>query len=481
MQKTRRFDSSLLALVLSLAACSSPPPETSVGDAGPSGSDTGASDRDAGASGDDGGTTDVDAGSLASLCPTYDVNDPAQVSLGRASSGPAVIDADTTWTADHVYFVIGSLDIQGVALTIEAGTHVCLDAGTGAPPTLDFRAGSTFVVQGTASDPVVFAPATPESRWNTIVLAAGDTATLDHLHLVGGGAGGAGVLRIEDGFGAPLVAHDVHVEDVAGMAVSLRDDGGLAADATLFVDSQRAAVPGAAIEASLHAAETLDDTTFHFGAGLPASARIVQLVDGLVDADVTLRAALGVPFVAAGDIEIQRDDASFPIPTLTLEAGVTLLFPSGSSLLVGTSAGIDADGANLVLAGTPAAPVVLGSAEPTPAVGDWGGIEIYAEAFEPAVTRLENVRIENAGGFSNGSDILHCATLPDPIDAAIRLHASTSLPYEGPSIDAVEIAGSAGDGLAFTCLPSRCLTTDYAGHVSGTALAGELLRDRNCP
>ena len=43
-------------------------------------------------------------------------------------------------------------------------------------------------------------------------------------------------------------------------------------------------------------------------------------------------------------------------------------------------------------------------------------------------SRLENVRIENAGGFSNGSDILHRATLPDPIDAAIRLHASTSLP-----------------------------------------------------
>ncbi len=482
--QTRRFHRSLLVLAIfscsALAGCPSPPSEPGGGDAGPARADTGSPDVDGGA-GDDGGSTGTDAAVPTDLCPTYDVNDPAQVTFGRASSGPAVIDADTTWTADHVYFVIGSLDIQGVSLTIEAGTLVCLDAGTGAPPTLDFRTGATFVVSGTAAAPVVLAPATADSSWNSITLEGGDAATLEHLHLIGGGAGGSGVLRVEDGFEGPLAATDVHVLAAAGMAVSLRNDGGLDASASVFVDSQDPAVPGPAVEATLLAAQTLDASTFRLGAGLPASTRVVRLVDGLVDVDITLRADLGVPFVAAGDIEVQRDDVSFPIPSLTLEAGVTLLFPAGSSLLVGSPSGLDADGGNLVLVGTASAPVVLGSAESATAAGDWGGVEIYADSFEPSVTRLENVRIEDAGGASNGSDILHCSTLPDPLDAGIRLYASISLPYEGPAIDAVEVVRSAGDGLAFTCLPSRCLTTDYAGRVTGSELAGELLRDRSCP
>lgn len=449
-------------------------------DAGGPGDDTGVPGDDAGVPGDDAGGSGDDAGGTTSgLCPEYDPSDPSQVTLGRASSGPAVVDVDTTWTADHTYFVIGSLDIQGVSLTIEAGTHVCLDSGTGAPPTLDFRAGSTFVASGTASDPVVFAPATSASSWNSLTFSAMDTATLDHVRLIGGGAGGAGVLRVEEGFEAAFVARDVHVEDVLGLAISMRSFAGLDAGSSLYVDSQGS--PGAAIEATLLAAATLHATNLVLAPSLPDATRRVLLVDGRVDTDVTLHADLGVPFVAGGDIEVQRPDASAPIPTFELEAGVSLLFVAGSSLLVGSSSGLDADGGNLVAVGTSSAPVTFGSAEASPAAGDWGGIEIYVEGFEPAVTRIDTVVISDAGGASNGGDILHCSALPTPVDGAIRIHASASLPFEGPSIDAAEIVRSAGDGLAFTCLSSRCLTTDYTGHLTGTDVAGQLLRDRNCP
>lgn len=469
--------------LLFFAACLGCTPGSDPGNDAGSGSDDATSGADApgaDAPGADAPAITPDA-SVSGLCPTYDPSSASQVTLGRASSGPAVIDADTTWTADHTYFVIGSLDIQGVALTIEAGTHVCLDAGAGAPPTLDFRAGSTLVANGTAAAPIVFAPATPDSTWSSLTLAAMDDATLDHVRLIGGGAGGSGVLRIESGYASPFVAHDVHVESVSGIGISLRADVGLDPGTSLYVDSQSASAPGPAIESTLLAAGTLDASTLHLAASLPASARRVQLTDNVLETSVTLGADLAVPFVTAGDVQVLRADASSPIPTLTLEAGVTLLFTSGSLLQIGSSSGLDADGGNLVALGRADAPITFASAESTPAAGDWGGIEIFADAFEPTVTRLEHVVVSDAGGDSMGSDILHCSTLPDPITAAIRIHASASLPYEGPAIDAAELTRSAGDGLAFTCLPTRCLTTDYSGHVSGTGLAGVLLRDRGCP
>lgn len=435
--------------------------------------------RDAGSSSDDAASMSDDA-SASDLCPTYDESDPSQVTLGRASSGPAVLDADTTWTADHTYFVIGSLDVQGIALTIEPGTHVCLDAGSGAPPTIDFRAGSSLDARGTAAAPIVFAPATPDSDWNSMTFSAMDTAVLEHVRLIGGGAGGAGVLRIEDGFADPFEARDVHVEDVHGLGISLRADVGLASDASVFVDSQRSGLPGPAIESTLLAAGTLRASTLHLAASLPADARRVQLTDDLIETDLTLHADVGVPFVTAGDVAIVRVDASAPVPTLTLEAGVRLLFAPDGELRVGDASGLADAGGNLVAVGTASAPVELGSAASTPAAGDWGGVLFYADAFDPAVTRIDHVTVSDAGETLGGNDILHCSTLPTPVPGAIRIRASASLPYEGPSLDAVSIVRSAGDGVAFTCLPTRCLTTDYTGHVSGTDVAGMLLRSRTC-
>ena len=427
-----------------------------------------------------------DAPASAAGCPVYDVDDPTQVTYGRSSSGPAVLDADTIWTADRTYFVIGSLDVQGVTLTIEAGTHVCLDAGTGAPPTIDLREGigggsSRLVVSGTASAPVVFAPATPDSRWNSVTLSASSSASLDQLWLVGGGAGGAGVLRVDENFPEALVARNVHVEDVSGMALSLRAHAGLASDASLFVDSQRAGTSGPAIEVPLHAASTITPASLHLAASLPASARRVQLTNDFVDVDVTLRGDLGVPFVTAGDIVVERSDASTPIPTLTLEAGVEVLFPSGERR-VGRPAGLDRDGGNLVALGTAESPIRLGSASDTPAAGDWIGVVIVAGSFEPEVTELRHVVISDAGRDGGGlGSVLHCQTLPTPLTGGIRLRGSTSEPYEGPRLEAIEIVRSAGDGLAFGCTTISCLTTDYAGAVTGTDIAGELLRSRECP
>jgi hypothetical protein len=461
-------------LALTLALMVGCTPETTETDGGPR-ADAPAADAPPGS----------DAPAPTGDCPTLDTSNPSHVVLGRASSGPALIDADTTWTSDNVYFVIGSLDIMASTLTIEAGTRVCLDAGTGVPPSLDFRpasggVSSGLVVEGTASAPVVFAPATPESSWNQINFSTDASASLAHLVLIGGGSGGSGVLRIPADFPEPLDA-TVRIVGASGMGVALEGDLGLAAGSSITIESL---LPGSfaapAVSASLAAASTLRPDNLVIGADVPAAMRWLRLTDGVVDASVTLRGDLGLAYVVIGDLEVARATSADPIPTLTLQAGVELRF-EGGRLRVGSSSGLESDGGNLVAAGTATNPVRFVSASDTPAAGDWVGIEIFPESFEPSVTALRHVVIADAGQDLGGG-VLYCGMAATPIQGAIRLPYGGGLTtYEGPALEGVVSERSAGDGVAFTCLPTRCLGTDYTGAITGNDIAGELLRARGCP
>jgi hypothetical protein len=429
--------------------------------------------------------TDRDAAAPPPGCPALDGSSPNHVVLGRASSGPAVIDADTTWTAENTYFVIGSVDVMGATLTIEAGTQVCLDAGTMTPPSIDFRpAGASgaarLVVRGTVDAPVVFQPATADSAWNAINFSHDSSASLAHLVLLGGGSGGAGVLRVPDGFAEPLDATGLRIDGARGMGMSLRSEAGLAAGATIRIDSLAASsFESPAIEVSLLGAATLTPSNLVIGAAVPAELRWILLTDNVVDRSLTLRGDLGVPFVVTGDLDIARDTPSDSIPTLTLEAGAELRFEAGR-LRVGSSSGIDSDGGNLVANGTPSSPVRFASRTTSPAAGDWVGIEIHPNSIEPGGTILRNVVVADAGQ-DLGNGILYCELAATPLQAAIRLRYTGGEPsYEGPTLEGVRIERSLGDGLAFTCSATTCLSTDYADALTGTDVAGELLRDRSC-
>lgn len=475
----------LVSSAFCLVACD-PPPSSGDPDAAVADPDAAVVDRDAPGGGTDDAfvTGDLDAFVPSGGCPTYDVDDPRQISYGRASPGPAVIESDTTWDAAHTYFVIGSLDVQGVTLTIEAGTHVCLDAGSGSPPMIDFRERSSgggtsrLVVNGTAEAPVVFEPATPESEWNNLTLSFASSASLSHLTLIGGGAGGAGVLRVDDNFVGPLEAEEVHLVGTAGTMLALRNHDGLSTASSIHLDAQDPDVTDVAVEASLSGLATLSPSTLELGS-LTAEARVVRVTSGAVDVDTTIPGDLGATFLFRDDLVVQRPDAASPIPTLTIEAGAELAF-DGTSLQVGSSSGLDAEGGNLVAVGTESAPIRLRSASPTPAAGDWQGLILVATATELDVTELAHVVIEDAGRDLGGG-VLHCETTPTPMLGAIRLRGNGFEDYEGPRMSNVEIVRSAGDGVAFACTSSSCLVTDYTAAVTGTEIAGVLLRDRACP
>ena len=68
------------------------------------------------------------------------------------------ITADATWSADSVYILGGRIAvISGVTLTIEAGTIIKGQYGTGANATaLLVARGATLNAQGTSTSPIIF-------------------------------------------------------------------------------------------------------------------------------------------------------------------------------------------------------------------------------------------------------------------------------------------------------------------------------------
>ena len=68
------------------------------------------------------------------------------------------INEDVTWTKDNVYTLEGRvMVVDGVTLTIEAGTVIKGAAGTGADAScLIVARGGKINANGTASDPIVF-------------------------------------------------------------------------------------------------------------------------------------------------------------------------------------------------------------------------------------------------------------------------------------------------------------------------------------
>lgn len=113
-------------------------------------------------------------------------------SEGQSSEGTAVINvteeedmvlvtnnitSNTTWTADKVYVLGGRIAVEsGATLTIEAGTIVKGQAGTGANATaLLVARGGTLMAEGTAAAPIIFTSVADEISPEDI--AAGNFAS----------------------------------------------------------------------------------------------------------------------------------------------------------------------------------------------------------------------------------------------------------------------------------------------------------------
>jgi len=111
--------------------------------------------------------------------------------------------------------------------------------------------------------------------------------------------------------------------------------------------------------------------------------------------------------------------------TLTIEAGVTMRFARNTELTVGYS-----DGGKLIAQGTAAEPIVLTSAAPTPAGGDWTGINFYRDAV--LGSQLSYVTLDYCGKANVGC-----------------IEGQSGMPPGAVTIDHVVIdhVGAGGDGI----------------------------------
>lgn len=91
------------------------------------------------------------------------------------------ITANTTWTSDKIYQLAGRITVvSGVTLTIEAGTIIKAQAGTGANATaLLIARGGKLMAEGTSTKPIIFTSVADEIQQSDITAGNFQSPNLD--------------------------------------------------------------------------------------------------------------------------------------------------------------------------------------------------------------------------------------------------------------------------------------------------------------
>ena len=163
---------------------------------------------------------------------------------------------------------------------------------------------------------------------------------------------------------------------------------------------------------------------------------------GTINVDSTWNARAG-RIVAAGSLTILGSDGADATTTLVLEPGTTLAFQPGGALIVDSGTSTSGE---LIADASDAAPIVLTSAQPVPAPGDWAGLSLRTGSG--VHTRLSNVLLEYGG--SGGRMIDHRDD-----DKTVPLHGITIRQSAG---DGVRFLGDGGIDL------QDCLIESVVGH-----------------
>jgi hypothetical protein len=335
------------------------------------------------------------------------------------------ITQDETWTAAASPHVI-PFDINiGATVTLEPCAEVKIAGGA----TLSVIANGRIAAKGTAAQPVAFIPIDATKPWAQIRALDGGRLDLEYTGLLGGGdplnasPPLAAVLDIRADQALPpaevLHADHLLVQDSASNGIYLREGGGFSATSSFVVVTGAHGYP---IHSWSNLAGTIPAGTYTGNAVDEILLTATGLAEGIASWDVTFHDR-GVPYhvgtdATAGTIRVGTMPGA-AVATLTIEAGVTLRFKAGGDLEVEHFSGTNAASGALVALGTVDKPIRFSSAAPTPAAGDWLGLDFGAVA--DANTRLDNVIVEFAGGAStSGSD--SCLYPMVPINnAAIRL------------------------------------------------------------
>lgn len=321
-----------------------------------------------------------------------------------APTGPGTthgsITTAQTWTAAASPHIV-PFDINiSAPVTIEPCAVVRIAVGK----TITINPNGALIAAGMPGLAVTIEAQVPGMAWSSI-RNSGGTLSLTHAVVRGGGAplgnnpAYTGTLRMESA--GPVVGM-LHVDDVEianslSQGVYIRGNGEGGFDPT----SQNLYIHGST-GYPIHVFARVIGTIPH-GAyadnGRPAIA--ISGSGGPVLNAQTMHDR-GVPYhVGSGPDGGQMDvstQLNGPAAVLTIEPGVTILFPPGGSLNINASG----HGGALIAVGTPTRPIVFTSDKgPASAAGDWLGIN-FDDPVSPQ-SLIQFARVAFAGGPSTGT------------------------------------------------------------------------------
>lgn len=380
----------------------------------------GSSDDDA----DDGGTVDTsgcfgdceDTGNVPSTgCPA---KDGANGSGTMWSSIDSFVENRTMSAAGSPHFVSGALLFYDVDLEIEPCALVLFDAAAG----VDVVGTGRIVARGTVDSPIVMDAIDPAAPWAGLstggfVGVYGGFVDLAHVELrnAGGYADYPAALYLGDDELADVVGEVARVQDVTidgshSHGVMLFDGAAFTADSANLVIRGAAAAP---IRSDLLLASSIppgdyDDNLVAY----------IELDDGaFTQPPLLVMHDRGLPYRLGDDDPLSgfsinwasADNGSSS--TLLLEPGVELRFAPDQSLTMYEGGVLDARG-------TAEAPIVLTSAAPSPAAGDWIGVIFDGPAASD--TRLDHLEVGYAGADVLVPTWSHCTAtdIEDTTEAA---------------------------------------------------------------
>jgi hypothetical protein len=335
-----------------------------------------------------------------------------------------------------------NLTVTGGSLTIEAGNRIEMSLN-GQLAIEDGR----LAIDGTASEPVVFAPVSGAAYWNRIRLR---------------GSGGAGVSRVTHTL-LEAAGSDPTLDASSGRAAVVVQASG-AVPATPAVSDTTISNSngyGMTFADSTHCGGACNDNTIvgsrfssvrmyanfvgRFGVGNALAGNNVSATLGhegvWVAGDAVDTAATwpsnGVPYVVQGDVDVRRSSPSEALPVLTIEPGTELRFASTRRLRVGRG-----NDGMLDARGTSVEPIIFTSIDTVSPVF-WRGID-FDQGSEGSV--LDWVVVSYGGSTDNTGNInfrsgsavtIGVVDFTHSEDYAAVIYSGSAPSFTGPPTDRV--------------------------------------------
>lgn len=421
-------------------------------------------------------------------CPEENIFSPKSPSTIQIND--ALLQGDQTWTADHTYVVLGSVDVDdGVKLTIEAGTVVCF--ATGAQLRVGPLDAGEIHVKGTADKHVVFTWGSSfggdHDFWGGVQLNNYGASEIAYLDIFDAGKGGGGATLAFDISGsgpdgnAPFLLDHLTVSNVQAKGLRFGWPAGIAPGSVVtfggYAPNPQAPISTGAIQMEIRATRTINDPSVTLAvdtAKIPQEAAFIA-VDSTshhLDEDLTWNAQ-PLPYRIQDGLEIYGDYTLNKTVTLTVNEGATIQM-AGNLFIGNTQFQQQPDIGNLALKGSAQRPVIVTSKEASPAAGDWGSIFFVEDSFDPAVSVFDHAQIMYGGGGFATNGIGSCQDGGDEGYGLVGVYGFYD--YDGPTITNSLFARSAGDGIRTHYAPMS-LSSDVIKQNYGDPMFGNTFMD----